>query len=195
MDLRLATSCVLAIVAACSRGEKKPTPAVANAHEQESSAADMREQLIAAEPLRSSAERLCDAFDSSAVAKVMGWQELEPVGSFGSSNRESWSCHFMAKDHPDGAGFGVAFTTTLQFMETHLEAPYVPRDPIAGHDAVVAKHADGKIVSIQVHARGITIETNANDAGSPDDVEVRLADATIKLLETLTADPAAALRE
>ena len=121
---------------------------------------------------------------------------LERAGSFGSSlDREVWSCHFMAKDHPAGAGFGVTFTTTLQLMDTHLDAPYVPREPITGHEAVVAKHADGKLVSIQVHAHGITIETNANDAGPPDDAEARLAEATAKLLATLSIDPAEALRE
>lgn len=102
---------------------------------------------------------------------------------------------FKAKDHPNGAVLGVSFTTTLQFMEAHLDAPYLPRAPIAGHDAVVAKHVDGKLVSIQIRARDITLETFATDAGPPDEVEARLADATAKLLATLAIDPGAALRK
>lgn len=126
----------------------------------------------------------------------MGWTALTRVGSMGNSrDRETWSCHFMAKDHPDGAGFGVTFTTDLGFLPSHGDASYTARAPIGDHEAVVARSPDGTIVSIQVHARGIAIETNANNAGAATDVERKLAEATRLLIDTLAIDPAAALRE
>ena len=157
---------------------------------------DGEEPQTSDEMERPVASKLCRAFDRQAVAKAMGWSSMHRVGSMGSSlDRGQWSCHFMAKDHPDGAGFGVTFTATLPFMDSHMDAPYMRRKPIAGHEAVVAKHADGKFVSIQVHALGITVETNVNDAGPPQEVEIKLEDATSKLLSTLALDPAAALKE
>lgn len=82
-----------------------------------------------------------------------------------------------------------------ELAKTHLGTPYVLRDSISGHEAVVAKHANGTFVSIQVHARGMTIEMNASNAGPPDDVEVRLAAATAKVIETLAIGPEAAPRQ
>lgn len=192
MAPRLATSYVLAIVAACSpsdRNTRRATDQVpTNVHEAGASQAKDTGQP--------DAERFCDAFDRTAVANAMGWRELKRIGSDTcSSDRDVCSCMFLATDHPDGAGFGVMFMRTNEFMASHLDAPYVSREPIASHDAVVAKHANRKFVSIQVRVGGIVIETNANDAGPPDSVEARLADATAKLLATLAFDPAAALRE
>lgn len=215
MRLEVAAACVLMFVAACSKGEQSTSATTATASEKKStppteaaiapndsepreldSDPSIEEGASAAEIERPFAGRLCRAFERAAVAKAMGWRGLESIGNSGSHrNRGLWNCLFKAKDHPNGAVLGVSFTTTLQFMEAHLDAPYLPRAPIAGHDAVVAKHADGKLVSIQIRARDITLETFATDAGPPDEVEARLADATAKLLATLAIDPGAALRK
>lgn len=192
MQLRWVLALAVAISASCSRSKldtaEKPIQSAGSCDPSAAASASPTYDLD--EDGRPPAARLCRSFDRAAVARAMGWNDLEGAGTFGSPRM--WSCMYMAINHPDGAGFGVTFSTE-KFMDVHLETPYVKRAPIGGHDAVVAKHADGKFVSIQVHARGITIETNANDAGLPDEVEKRLANATIALIDSLALDPASVL--
>lgn len=185
--MRLGSALTLAVVFSASCSKSKPDSAnepVKSAGAGPSPTAPAADTLD--EDGRPPAAKLCRSFDRAAVAHAMGWTDFEGAGTFGSPRM--WSCMFMATNHPDGAGFGVTFSTA-KFMDVHMDAPYVKRAPVGGHEAVVAKHADGKFVSIQVHARGITIETNANDAGLPDDAEKRLANATIVLIDSLTIDP------
>jgi hypothetical protein len=190
--MRLGSALAVAVAISASCSKSKPD----SANEPIKSAGSEATQPAPAatdtldEDGRPPAARLCRSFDRVGVARAMGWKDFEGAGTFGRPT--FWSCMYMAINHPDGAGFGVTFSTE-SFMDVHLDAPYVKRPPIAGHDAVVAKHTSGKFVSIQVHARGITIETNANDAGLPDEVEKRLANATIVLIDSLTIDPTTVL--
>jgi hypothetical protein len=192
--MRLGSTLALAVAisASCSksRSDTAKEPIKSAGSDESPGSAAVSPADILDEDGRPPAAKLCRSFDRVAVARAMGWTAFESAGTFGRPS--FWSCMYMAVNHPEGAGFGVTFSTD-KFMDVHLDAPYVKRPPIAGHDAVVAKHADGKFVSIQVHARGITIETNVNDAGLPDEAEKRLANATIVLIDSLTLDPASML--
>lgn len=190
---RRACALTLLAFAACSNSDNKtsPTPvrsspSVAPAALSSDAMHDGDKPQTHNEP---AASRLCREFDAAAVAKAMGWSGMERVASLALHPGE-WSCHYLAKDHPDGAGFGVSFITAL---DNPLSDLYARRAPIAGHDAQVATFDND--VTIQLVALGVRIETDASDAGSPKEVEAKLAEATSKLLSTLAIDPAAALRE
>lgn len=70
---------MIAIVAACSHGDKQPAGAATKAHEMEPSAAGGRNEPTAGGSERP-AKWQCDAFDRGAVAKAMGWREIENIG-------------------------------------------------------------------------------------------------------------------
>lgn len=182
--MRVALLCLALI--ACGKSENSAPPSSAPAKQPPAASSSQPNTS----ELQAPAD-LCDAYDRAGVATVFGWKGMQKTSATGMKHGEKRERHCGYRSLDEGAKdatFGVTFSTELAFEKRHLgfDITYARREPIGGNETWSGHSKD--VVALQVVANGIRISTDLGHAGTPEEMEPKLALATKKIVASMPAD-------